>query len=44
MNITYTYEIISVDQQARCMEVVYTSEGKPNITYNATGTRLGAIT
>ena len=26
------------------MEVVYTSEGKPNITYNATGTRLGAIT
>jgi hypothetical protein len=27
MNITYTYEIISVDQQARCMEVVYTAEG-----------------
>jgi hypothetical protein len=29
MSITYTYEIISVDQTARCMEVVYTSEGNP---------------
>jgi hypothetical protein len=27
MNITYTYEIISVDQQARCMEVIYAAEG-----------------
>jgi hypothetical protein len=27
MSITYTYEIISVDQSARCMEVVYTAEG-----------------
>lgn len=26
-NITYTYEIISVNEQARCMEVVYSSEG-----------------
>jgi hypothetical protein len=37
MNITYTYEIISVDQQARCMEVVYTSEGMPTMHI---GTRL----
>jgi hypothetical protein len=35
MNITYTYEIISVDQQARCMEVVYTSEGKPTMHIGA---------
>ena len=27
MSIEYTYEIISVDQAARCMEVVYSSEG-----------------
>ena len=27
MSITYTYEIISVDQVARCMEVVYSAEG-----------------
>jgi hypothetical protein len=27
MNIQYTYEISSVDQAARCMEVVYSSEG-----------------
>lgn len=26
-NITYTYEIIAVDEAARCMEVVYSSEG-----------------
>lgn len=25
-DITYTYEIISVDEASRCMEVVYTSE------------------
>ena len=35
MNITYTYEIISVDQQARCMEVVYTSEGMPTMHIGA---------
>jgi hypothetical protein len=27
MNITYSYQIISVDEAARCMEVVYTAEG-----------------
>jgi hypothetical protein len=27
MNITYAYEIISVDEAARCMEVVYSAEG-----------------
>ena len=25
----YEYEIISVDESAKCMEIVYTSEGKP---------------
>lgn len=27
MNITYTYEIVSVDEASRCMEVVYAAEG-----------------
>lgn len=27
MNITYNYEIISADEQARCMEVLYSAEG-----------------
>ncbi len=27
MSITYTYEIIKVDQEARAMEVVYSAEG-----------------
>jgi hypothetical protein len=27
MNIEYTFEIISVDEAARCMEVVYSAEG-----------------
>ena len=27
MNITFTYEIIKVDETARCMEVVYSAEG-----------------
>lgn len=27
MSITYTYKIISVDEAARCMEVVYSAEG-----------------
>jgi hypothetical protein len=27
MSITYTYEIVSVDEQARCMEIVYSAEG-----------------
>lgn len=35
MSITYTYEITSVDQAARCMEVVYTSEGNPTMHIGA---------
>lgn len=35
MTITYTYEIISVDQAARCMEVVYASEGNPTMHIGA---------
>lgn len=27
MSITYTYEIVKVDEAARCMEVVYSAEG-----------------
>jgi hypothetical protein len=27
MSITYSFEIISVNEQARCMEIVYTAEG-----------------
>lgn len=27
MSITYTYEIVSVDAAARCMEIVYSAEG-----------------
>ena len=29
MSITYTYTVVSVDEAARCMEVVYTAEGYP---------------
>lgn len=29
MVIQYTYTIINVDQQARCMEIVYEAEGQP---------------
>lgn len=28
MTIPYTYEIVSVDEVARCMEVLYTSDGR----------------
>jgi hypothetical protein len=35
MSITYTYEIISVDAAARCMEVVYTAEGYPTMHIGA---------
>ena len=35
MSITYTYEIISVDQNARCMEVIYTSDGNPTMHIGA---------
>ena len=29
MSIEYTYEIILVDEQARCMQVIYTATGHP---------------
>lgn len=29
MSIEYTYEIASVDEQARCMEVIYRADGHP---------------
>lgn len=35
MSIAYTYEIVLVDQAARCMEVVYTSEGNPKMHVSA---------
>lgn len=28
MSIVYNYEIVAVNEQARCMEIVYTSEGR----------------
>jgi len=34
-NITYSYEIVSVDQAARCMEVVYLSEGRQTMHISA---------
>jgi hypothetical protein len=37
MSIEYTYEIISVNEQARSMEVVYTATGYPTMHI---GTRL----
>jgi len=33
--ITYTYEIVNVDKTARCMEVVYSSEGRQTIHVGA---------
>lgn len=35
MTITYTYEIVSVDETARCMEVVYSSEGRKTMHIGA---------
>lgn len=35
MHITYTYEIIAVDETARCMEVVYSSEGYQTVHIGA---------
>lgn len=35
MSLTYTFEIISVDQAARCMEVVYSSAGNPTMHIGA---------
>jgi hypothetical protein len=29
MSINFSYEIVSVNKQARCMEIVYTAEGYP---------------
>jgi hypothetical protein len=37
MSITYTYKITAVNEAARCMEVVYTTEG---LTTYTIGTRL----
>lgn len=35
MSIEYTYTIINVDEVARCMEVVYSSEGNPTMHIGA---------
>ena len=35
MHITYTYEIIAVDETARCMEIVYSSEGYQTVHIGA---------
>lgn len=35
MSITYTYEILSVDEASRCMEVVYRSEGHKTMHISA---------
>lgn len=35
MSIEYTYEIVSVDEAARCMEVVYAAEGRQTMHISA---------
>ena len=35
MTIEYTYQIIAVDEAARCMEVVYSSEGRQTLHIGA---------
>jgi hypothetical protein len=35
MSIEYTYEIISVNEQARCMEIVYNAAGYPTMHIGA---------
>lgn len=35
MSITYSYQIISVDEAARCMEVVYTADGRQTMHIGA---------
>ena len=35
MSITYDYQIVSVDEAARCMEVVYTAEGRQTMHIGA---------
>lgn len=37
MSITYTYEVVAVDESARCMEVIYSAEGRQTMHI---GTRL----
>lgn len=34
-NIEYTYEIVSVNEEARCMEVVYSSDGRQTMHIGA---------
>ena len=35
MSINYAYQIVSVDEAARCMEVIYTSEGHQTMRIGA---------
>lgn len=35
MSINYKYEIINVDEQARCMEIVYSAEGHETLHIGA---------
>jgi hypothetical protein len=35
MSITFNYEIVSVDEAARCMEVVYTADGHQTMRIGA---------
>jgi hypothetical protein len=35
MGITYTYEIVSVDPTARCMEILYSSDGHQTMRIGA---------
>ena len=35
MSITYSFEIIAVDEAARCMEIVYTAEGRQTMHIGA---------
>lgn len=35
MSITYNYQIVSVDAASRCMEVVYTAEGRQTMHIGA---------
>ena len=35
MSIQYSYEIVAVNEAARCMEVLYTSDGNPDVRMGA---------
>jgi hypothetical protein len=35
MSIEYTYKIVKVDAEARCMEIVYTAEGRQTMQIGA---------